>query len=251
MMTRPNDAALEAWIEQCVAHLRDAENFDVYRPHKDEFLLLYGVAVRVMRYSDAYLRLVRSGFAGEAVVLARTALEHAVTLQWVFIVDGGINRFQVDVRHDRLEHYRRLDGWLNHQELSEAVASLELPPEGKRLPPFTNMLRELDHEKFLEMSYHILSQHVHVTHAAVAQFLEQGDQELHINYDPMYGYQGQATYVVAISCMLARWVVAKLTGDPQLLELLDKTSDNLTLPMTLIDNVEQKKRRKGLSEAAQ
>lgn len=113
-----------------------------------------------------------------------------------------------------------------------------------------NMLRELDHEKFLEMSYHILSQQVHVTHAAVAQFLEQGDQELHINYDPKYGYQYQATYVVAISCMLARWVVAKLTDDPQLLELLDKTSDDLTLPMTLIDNIEEKKRRSGLSEAA-
>ncbi|WP_033237118.1 hypothetical protein [Rhodococcus globerulus] len=113
------------------------------------------------------------------------------------------------------------------------------------------MLRELDHGKFLETSYHILSQHVHVTHAAVAQFLEQGTDELHIKYEPKYSYQHQATYVVAISCMLARWVVAKLTDDPQLLELLDKTSDNLTLPMTLIDNVEQKKRRKGLSEAAQ
>ncbi len=251
MMTRPDDAALEAWIEQCVAHLRDAENFDVYRPHKDEFLLLYGLAVRVMRYSDAYLRLIGSGFVGEAVVLARTALEHAVTLQWVFIVDGGINRFQVDIRHDRRDHYRNLAEWLNHQELAEAVASLDSPPGGKRLPPFMQMLRELDHEKFLETSYHILSQHVHVTHAAVAQFLEQGADELHIKYEPKYSYRYQATYVVAISCMLARWVVAKLTDDPQLLELLDKTSNDLTLPMTLIDNVEQKKRRQGLSDAAQ
>ncbi|KZM27991.1 hypothetical protein ST47_g866 [Ascochyta rabiei] len=71
-----DEVTLETWIEQCVAHLRDAENFDIYRPHEDEFLLLYGVAVRVMRYCDAYLHLVRSGFTGEAVVLARTALEH-------------------------------------------------------------------------------------------------------------------------------------------------------------------------------
>ncbi|QXF84302.1 hypothetical protein HBA53_24670 (plasmid) [Rhodococcus pyridinivorans] len=248
-MSKPDETALEAWIDQCVAHLRDAEDFDVHRPHKDEFLLLYGVAVRVMRYSDAYLRLVRCGFVGEAVVLARTALEHAVTLQWVFIVNGGINRFQVDVGHDRLEHYRNLAVWLDHHELAEAVASLDSPPEGKRLPPFMNMLRELDQEKFLETSYHILSQHVHVTHAAVAQFLEQGTEELHIKYEPKYGYQYQATYVVAVSCMLARWVVAMLTDDPPLLELLDKTSDDLILPMTLIDNVEEKKRRKGLSEA--
>ncbi|MFG1782643.1 DUF5677 domain-containing protein [Rhodococcus oryzae] len=249
-MTGPDDAALEAWIEQCVIHLRDAENFDVYRPHKDEFLLLYGVAVRIIRYSDAYLRLVRCGLVGEAVVLARTALEHAVTLQWVFIVDGGINRFRVDIGHDRIQHYSNLAEWLDHHELAEAVAALDDPPEGKRLPPFMNMLRDLDEEKFLETSYHILSQHVHVTHAAVTSFIESGAEELHIRYEPEYGYQYQATYVVAISCMLARWVVGKLTGDPQLLEFLDKTSDDLILPMTLIENIDEEKRRKGLSDDA-
>ncbi|QIX54003.1 DUF5677 domain-containing protein [Rhodococcus sp. DMU1] len=250
-MTKPDEAALETWIEQCVAHLRDAENFNVHRPHKDEFLLLYGVAARVMRYSDAYLRLLRCGFVSEAVVLARAALEHAVTLQWVFIMDGGINRFQVDVGHDRLEHYRNLAEWLNHQELAEAVVSLNAPPKGKRLPPFMNMLRDLDQEKFLETSYHILSQHVHVTHTAVTSFIEPGTEELHIKYEQKYSYQYQATYVVAVSCMLARWVVAKLTDNPRLLELLDKTSDDLILPMTLIDNVNEKKRRKGLADEAQ
>ncbi|MDH6293156.1 DUF5677 domain-containing protein [Rhodococcus opacus] len=250
-MTKPDEAALEAWIEQCVAHLRDAEGFDVHRPHKDEFLLLYGVAARVMRYSDAYLRLVRDEFVGEAVVLARAALEHAVTLQWVFIVDGGIKRFQVDLGHEYIEHYNNLAEWLDNDELAEAVTALDAPPEGKRLPPFMSMLRDLDHEKYLETSYHILSQHVHVTPAAVASFIEAGAEELHIKYEQQYGYRYQATYVVAVSCMLARWVVAKLTNDPKLLELLDKTSDDLTLPMTLIDNVDEKKQRKGLTDKTQ
>lgn len=246
-MTRPEDVALEAWIEECVAHLRHAESFDVYRPHKDEFLLLYGVVVRTIRYSDAYLQLVRLGFIGEAVVLARTALEHAVTLQWMFIVDGGISRFQAEIARERIEHYGNLADWLDNQELADAVAALDAPPEGKRLPPFMNMLRDLDKEKFLETSYHILSQHVHVTHAAVTSFIEPGAEELQIKYEQEYGYQYQATYVVAVSCMLARWVVGKLTDDPNLLELLDKTSDRLVLPMTLIDSVDEKKRRKGLS----
>lgn len=245
-MTRSEDVALEAWIEECVAHLRDAESYDVYRPHKDEFLLLYGVVVRIMRFSDAYLLLLRRGFVGEAVVLARTALEHAVTLQWVFVVDGGISRYQAEVAQERLEHYVNLADWLNTQELIDAVSALEAPPVGKRLPPFMNMLRDLDQAKFLETSYHILSQQVHVTHAAVAAFLEPGVEGLHIKYEQEYGYQHQATYVVAASCMLARWVVAKLTNDPKLLKLLDTTSEELVLPMTLIDGVNEKKRRKGL-----
>lgn len=251
MESELDDAALESWIEECIAHLRDAEHFDVPRPHKVEFLLLYGLAVRIVRYSDAYLRLVRCGFFGEAVVLARTALEHAVTLQWVFIVDGGINRFQVNIGHDRIQHYNNLAEWLDHQELADAVSALEAPPAGKGLPPFMNMLRDLDKEKFLETSYHILSQHVHVTHAAVTSFLESGAEEPQLNYEPKYRYQSQATYVVAISCMLGRWVIGKLTNDPQQLEQLDKTSDELILPMTLIDSIDEQKRRRGLSDEAQ
>ena len=247
-MTRPDVPTLEAWIEDCVAHLRDAEGFDVLAPHKDEFLLLYGIAARTMRYSAAYLQLVHLGFVGEAVVLARTALEHAVTLQWVFIVDGGINRFRIEVAHERIEHYSNLSKWLNDQELAEAVAALDAPPTGKRLSPFMNMLRELDKEKFLETSYHILSQHVHVTHSAVTSFVETGVEELQLKYEQDYGYRYQATYVVAASCMLARWVVARLTNDTKLLTVLDRASDDLILPMNLIDSVPEKKRRKGLSE---
>lgn len=229
-----------------MAHLRDADSFDVHKHHKDEFLLLYGVVARIMRLSDAYLRLLRCGFVGEAGVLARAALEHAVTLQWVFVVDGGIRRYQAEVAHERLNHYSNLADWLHIQELTDAISALETPPLGKRLPPFMNMLRDLDQGKFLETSYHILSQQAHVTHAAVAAFLAPGVEGLHIKYEQEYGYKHQATYVVAASCMLARWVVAKLTDDPQLLQLLDTTSDVLVLPRTLIDGVNEKRRRKGL-----
>ncbi|WP_072803133.1 DUF5677 domain-containing protein [Rhodococcoides yunnanense] len=246
MTSKPDLPALEVWIGDCITHLRDAEGFDVNRVHKEEFLLLYGVAARVMGYSDAYLRLSRAGLAAESAVLARTALEHAVTLQWIFIVNGGVNRFQVNVAHDRIDHYTNLAVWLKNEELAKAVASLDAPPTGKRLPKFMSMLRDIDEEKFLETSYHILSQHVHVTHTAVAAFLEQGDKELHIKYKQEYVHHYQATYIVAVSCMLARWVVAKITNDTELIELLDKKSDDLILPMTLIDGLELSKRRPGL-----
>ncbi|GAA4384733.1 DUF5677 domain-containing protein [Agromyces bauzanensis] len=202
---------------------------------------------RTIRYADAYLSLSRAGYGSEAVALARASLEHAVTLQWIFVVQGGIDRFRVTAAHDRQEHYSNLAAWLNNHELAEEVTKLDSPPDGKRLPPFMNMLRDLDQDRFLETSYHILSQQVHVTHAAVTAFITPGEEEeLHINYDQDYGYQYQATYVVAAACMLARWVVARLTNDTELLTRLDNTSDDLILPMTLMDNVAAEKRRKGL-----
>ena len=230
-----------------VTHLRDAESHDALSPHANEFMLLYGIIARTIRYADAYLLLVRDRHSAEAVVLARAALEHAITLQWIFVVQGGVDRFRVTSAHERKEHYSNLAVWLDDHELAEEVEKLGPAPSGPRLPPFMNMLRDLDKEKFLETSYHILSQQVHVTHSAVTSFIVPGDnEELYIKYDHDYSYSFQATYVVAAACMLARWVLARLTGDDALLEQLDKTSDDLTLPMTLLDSLALAKRRRGL-----
>ncbi|KQU02554.1 hypothetical protein ASG56_16515 [Rhodococcus sp. Leaf7] len=246
MSNSPDLTALEVWIEECIAHLRDTDEFEVNRVHEEEFLLLYGLVARVMGYSDAYLRLSSAGLVAEAVVLARAAIEHAVTLQWVFTVDGGVSRFQSAIANDRINHFKNLAAWLDTDELAQQVVALKPPPPGKQLPKFMNMLRDVDQNEFLEMSYHILSQHVHVTHAAVTAFLERGTEGLHIRHTQQYGYHYQSTYIVAVACMLARWVVAKLTSNAGLLKRLDEVSNRLVIPMTLIDGLEPEKKRPGL-----
>lgn len=242
------EAALVEWIRECVAQMHDASEFTVAAAHANEFLLLHGLIARTSRYSNAYLALVDAGMEGEAAPLARAALEHAITLQWVFVVDGGLMRYRNSVAHDRLSHYSNLAEWFDHDELREGVRQLGPLPQGKQLGSFMSMLRELDAEdKFLEASYHVLSQHVHVTHSAVVSFLQQGDDELHVLYDQEYAYRYQATYVCAAACMLARWVLARLTNDEPLLAELDRRSDELHLPMHLADRVSTPlKRRKGI-----
>lgn len=238
---------LIAWIRACVSSLRDVDGFTVERAHSDEFLLLYGLIARTFRYSNAYLTLLDAEMEGEAVPLARAALEHAITLQWVFVVDGGVMKFRNSVAHDRVEHYGKLAEWLDNDELREALTELEPLPEGSRLGKFMAMVRDLDEGTFLETSYHVLSQHVHVTHSAVTSFLRPGEGEMHILYDQEYAYRYQATYAAAVSCMLARWVLARLTNDDALLESLDRASDELHLPMQLADQVKApRKRRTGI-----
>ncbi|WP_139416143.1 hypothetical protein [Agromyces laixinhei] len=143
-MTEPSEAALEAWIDECVAHLRVADSYDVLRPHANEFLLIYGIIARTVRYADGYRVRVRTGYGSEAVALARASLEHAVTLQWIFVVQGGIDRFRVDSAHKRKEHYSNLATWLNSDELAQELKKLDPPPVGKRMPPFMSILRDLD-----------------------------------------------------------------------------------------------------------
>jgi len=168
---------LEEWIVECVEHLRSSDGFTVPESQGNEFLLLFGLAARTVKYSDAYLLLTRSNFESQATPLARAALEHAVTLQWAYLIDGGVDRFRVEIAHDRVAHYSTLAAWMNSDELKARVAGLGLPPRGKRMPPFLNMLRELDEGRFLETSYHVLSQELHMTHAAVTSFLTTSEGE--------------------------------------------------------------------------
>jgi len=46
--------------------------------------------------------------------------------------------------------------------------------------------------------------------------------------------------------MLARWVIARMANDAELLEDLDKASDRLILPMNLIEQVPPGRLRTGL-----
>lgn len=246
-MSQVPQADLESWIRDCAAWLKDADSYDVLRAHKDEFLLLFGVFTRTIRYAETFLELVASGRAAEGVPVARAALEHAVTAQWVFIVDGGIQRWQRKVDLDRIEYYSKLAEWMKNGELAEGVAQLPAPPKGKSLPPFLDMLRELDKDHFLETGYKILSQEVHVTHAAVTSALE-ADEEGNPQLAPLreYAFIYQGVYVCAVLCMLVRWILTKLTKVSRDLAELDATSDELNLPLTLIDELPAARRRKGL-----
>lgn len=245
-MDRPAEHELEAWIEDCVSAVRDRQEYVVLRTRSAEFLALYGLIGRTSRFADAYLQLVGLGLSHEAVPLARAALEHAVTAQWVFLVRGGIDRYRVAIARDLREHYTTMAEYLGKPEFVAEVAALGPPPAGKALPRFMEMLRELDQGHFLETSYHMLSQQVHVTHAAVTSFLEPSEDLTHFRYEQDYPYGYQATYVVAEACMLMRWIQATLTGDEDLLGELDKKSDELTLPMNLIESLPAERRRRGL-----
>lgn len=119
------------------------------------------------------------------------------------------------------------------------------PSPGKQLPKFMDMLRELDHEHFLETSYMMLSERAHVTHAVIVESFEQdaeGNFRLSQPREDAFIYP--AVFVTALSCMLVRWILSTLTDDAADLDLLDGKSEELQIPMSLIGNLPAEKLRK-------
>jgi hypothetical protein len=245
-MVKVEEAELIAWIRTCDAYLRDARAHEVLSDHANEFLLLYGLIARSTRYAAAYATLLDAGAEAEAVPLARVAIEHAITLQWVFTTVGGIDRLRTSVAHDRNDHYRQLAKWMDNETLRTATAALEAPPAGRRLGKFQDMLRDLDHKHFLESRYNLLSQQVHVTHSAVTGFIDAQQSELGITYEQNSPYRSVATHIAALAATLARWVLARLTNDEAMLSELSDVSDLLQLPIDLSDQLPPAKKRVGI-----
>jgi len=234
---------LHTWIRECVSDLRDRENFEVIKEEASHLLLLFGLCARTIRYADAYESLVDSGFSPEASPIARAALEHALTAQWVFLREGGLAKFRVASARSHKEHYEKLAAWSDNAELKREIGNIPAIPAGKSMPKFMDVLRDLDQDNYLETQYALLSQSVHVTHSAVFSYLSWNDgYEFKYEQDDPWAFQ--TTYVVAISCMLASWVIASLTNDMDRLSLLDQVSEELTLPMNLEDALPLLLRRK-------
>ncbi|WP_147441645.1 DUF5677 domain-containing protein [Mycetocola lacteus] len=238
-MAQVSEAEFTKWIRECISSVRDAQNFAIEAHRRDEFLLLHGLIVRTLRYCDAFLLLNKSGFEVEATALARAALEHSITLQWVFLVEGGVERYRVFASQRIRNHYKQLAEWEDHDELRSAVN--DMPPvfEGSGLGSFSDLLKNLDDGSFLIEQYHLLSQQVHVTHETVLSALTLENGETGILWDQQYPYRRSATQICAISSMFARWVLANQTNDTELLAYLDQVSEALVIPMNLATQVRQ------------
>ena len=232
----PTIEALQDWIRESAAAIGARDEFTVKAAISDEFLLLFGPCAQAIRYAGAYTELQRAGYTREAAALGRAAMEHAVTAQWVYLVDGALSRFRSSVMHSRKRFYTDLAEWLNIDEVRTGALRLPSPP-GKGMPTFSGqggIMSDLDQENFLKTGYKVLSQTVHVTHSTVHGFLGLDDKNAYfLKYETGDYYEYQTHYLVAISCMLARWLIGKLTEDGPALTYLDRKSDELYLPCSL------------------
>jgi len=236
-------APLVAWIDEAGELLRST-GLDVKRDGHDEFLLLFGLCAQSVRYAQAWSRLYSSGFEREAIVLARCAVEHAVSAQWCYFTAGGIQQLRDKIVNERRSFYVDFGTWLEHDELLSAATSLPTA-DGEPWPNFgRTILKEVDAQNFLRTSYRGLSRSAHVSDSTVAGFLEVSDNGYSVNVEPGDPMAFQAAHGASVAAMLGLWVIAEQIEDKSLSDLLDRRSDELELPCSLRDNIPEERARR-------
>ncbi|WP_292787391.1 MULTISPECIES: hypothetical protein [unclassified Microbacterium] len=185
-----------------------------------EFRVLGGLIERVRRAAKAYLLLEKNGYAAEGRVIVRSALEHAVTAQWAYLMVGGIERLEVSLRAKRHEYTR--SSRPGDEDWDDLLADLEkrIPrhqDDPKRrapgLPKFTGergILADLDKTGYLMRAFVVLSRVNHVSDEAVSDYFVEVDGQTHVADSPASIFDDDVFHTLATACCLASWVMARL-----------------------------------------
>jgi hypothetical protein len=181
------------------------------------------------------------------MVLARAALEHAVTAQWAFHWHDGLSRLRVSMVRGEKENIELVGNWFSNEELLAMAAAITVPP-GRGFPPFTDMVRDLDEERFLENSYGSLSLAAHVRAATQTSYFAGNAQDLVLRHVPTHALRGPSTMMAAMAAMLAVAIIMELVDDQAALARIDEVSESLGLPPTLRPGIHKAKRRPGPGE---
>lgn len=230
---------MRAFLLRFIQDAKHGERITVPAENEREFLMLFGLVQRVRRLAQAYLRLDHAGFASEASVLIRAALEHAVTAQWAYITPGGVDRLHVTLARAQADLAGKMTGYSKDPEWVARERQLRAAiPAGPGLPKFTGpegIMAELDSVKFLAVSYRVLSQVGHVTH--------QAPLAIHLRTEPEANGHAEMLYALTGFCMLVAWLHARLEGDDAEVARLKETSVRLHVPWRLDTHLADDRRR--------
>lgn len=233
----PSDVAMRAFLLRFIQDQKHRERVKVPAGNEREFLVLFGLVQRVRRLAEAYLRLDRAGFAPEASVLLRAALEHAVTAQWAYLTPGGVDRLYVTLVRAQADLAGGMTGYSKDPEWVTRERELRAEiPAGPGLPKFTGpkgIMAELDSVKFLAASYRVLSQVGHVTHQAHLDFVVEEEGVVRLRTEPEADAHVEMLYALTGFCMLVSWLHARLEGDDAEVVRLKELSVQLHVPWRL------------------
>lgn len=238
MVELPYILRLSAFLLRFRQDSKHDDRFEVQVGNGSDFELLIGIVTRIRRLTGAYMRLHKAGFTAEGEVLARSALEHAVTAQWAYLVKGGMDGLAYSFHKSQGDILKALYEQTNDEDVqTRYLQHLATPRQGKRLPSISGSGGMLDQFKnpFLSLSYRVLSQRVHVSSSTFTDALEMGDdgKTLEVVEAPTGKYHYESVSCLAISAMLISWILARLEGDTAEISKLVSIASSLSLPYRL------------------
>lgn len=220
-------------INECLEYFGRMESVRAPTSNRRPLLMLYGPITQAIRFAKASAVLSNNGHRIEAQVLARSALEYAVTVQYAYLRTDGLDRLEKTSILKRRELFAQLAQW--HEDPTYLdLATEELPrPGAKGMPPFTQILDLVDPDHvILQSSYAVLSQVTHVRAGSRDRFFEKvGDELMFSPGRDDDSFESVTVGALAFAVTAATWVFARLTDDSQMLVMLDAHSDRLKIPV--------------------
>lgn len=227
-----------------VQRLRRLAEVDVPVTGYDEFVVLFGLIAQTHRFADGYLKLRAKGLGREGHALIRGALEHSVTAQYAYLTPAGAKKLHERFQLRHRNYWTNMGAAMSSDEIRATVAAmppLDLVQEGANFTK--HVLKPLDSDSFLANIYDSLGLTLHPTHA-VYDLVSADDGEIVLNHgreDAHLDYFG--IHTGAMSCMFARWILARLLNNTAELIALDSLSDELQIPMRLDHQLPREQRR--------
>lgn len=246
----PSDVELDSFVLRFIQDSSRLEEVVVPVENQEEYLLLFGPIQRVRRLATAFVRLRKAGFGPEGLILLRSALEHAVTVQWFYLTVGGKERLKVALTKDQADFAKFMRDASTSAKAEWAEFELNLRarvPAGKAGPRFSGdgMVGDLDQDSFLATTYKIFSQVGHVTHQAVLDHVVEKESGYELRQAPEFDLSRETNYALASICLLASWVQARLERNSREIEFLEDSGHRLTMPWRLDQNLPLANRRFG------
>jgi len=244
----PGEDEMRAFLLRFIQGAQRTEPVAVPPANRLDFVVLFGLIQRVRRLAQAYLQLERSGHVSEGTLLVRSALEHAATAQWAYLTPGGIGRLQVKLAQAQADLANHVsDSSSEGVEWAKTAQRATVAiPLGPGLPPVSGkdgILKELDEDSFLVVSYRVLSQVGHVTHRAPLDFITNVNGELQLRFEPEMREQQHILYALTGFCMLSAWLLARLEHDDRELRALRELGARLRVPWRLDTHLPRERRR--------
>jgi hypothetical protein len=243
-VTAPEENQLLGFILSSVQRLDRLEEVDVPKANYNEFVVLFGLIAQTHRFSNGFLRLRAKGLGREGHALIRGALEHAITAQSAYLTPDGAKHLHERFQLRHRNYWTSMGAAMSSDEIRATVAAMppiEAVQEGANFTK--HVLKPLDTDGFLAGIYDSLGLVLHPTHA-VYDLVSADDGAIVLNHgrgDAHLDYFG--VHAGAVSCMLARWVLARLLNDSAELLALDSLSDELEIPVRLDHQLPREQRR--------
>lgn len=237
-MTNPEQLAeshrreVLAFVNECIEYFNTLDQVRSRQTSRRAFLSLYGPIMQVVRFASSAALLANSGHRIEGQVLARSALEYALTIQYVYLRVDGLDRLQKSSLLDRKKLMEDMANWHDDPEYLDMIPQEQPKPGAKGMPKFTQILEIVDPEHvILHSTYAVLSQVTHVRPGGRDRYFDRVDDQLVLvpgRDDDVFG--NVTTGALGFALMAATWVFAHITEDEAMLARLDTTSDRLRLP---------------------